>query len=331
MLLVLGDSNADATAGIERLPREGEDVPLHDLVWSSGGAGVNVATGFARLGGAARLVSRVGVDPAAKAALAAAEGAGVDLSAVERDAALATGVCVVLVSPSAERTFLSYRGANAAIEPPPPAAWERIAHAHVCGHALLGGRLTAAALAREAASRGVPISIDLCLPLLARPDVDPALHLFDVVFGNVAELAHLVGCDAAGPAGEESLIERVIAWKKACGARTVVVKRGARGATVLSDERTDAPPFEVRAVDTTAAGDGFVAAYLRARIAGASEGACARLAGAAGAITASRRGSADALPTLAEAARFLSERGAAGELSLVAAFATGSLAGARSP
>ena len=119
VLLVIGDSNADAAARAPRFPQEGDDVPLDDLGWSSGGAGVNVATAFARLGGAARLVSRVGVDPAAGAALSAAERAGVDLSAIQRDPGIATGVCVIVVSASAERTFLSYRGANVALAPPP--------------------------------------------------------------------------------------------------------------------------------------------------------------------------------------------------------------------
>lgn len=124
VLLVIGDSNADAAARVARFPHEGEDVPVGDLRWSSGGAGVHVATAFARLGGAARLVSRVGEDAARDAALSAALRAGVDLSAVQRDPALATGVCFVVVSPSAERTFLSHRGANPALEMPSPAVRE---------------------------------------------------------------------------------------------------------------------------------------------------------------------------------------------------------------
>lgn len=322
VLLVIGDSNADVAARAPRFPQEGDDVPLDDLGWSSGGAGVNVATAFARLGGAARLVSRVGVDPAAGAALSAAERAGVDLSAIQRDPGIATGVCVIVVSASAERTFLSYRGANVALAPPPGSVWDSVVRVHVCGHALLGGaqRETTLAMIADAHARGLPVSIDLCLPWIesAGGAVSELFPSFDVVFTNEAELCRLVsGERVIRPSAEE--VEEGALQVRGQGPYLVVVKRGAAGAALVTDRVERIAPFPVLAVDSTAAGDAFVAAYLWAAGRGRGASASARLACAAGAITAARAGSADAAPTASELLRFLEVRGAAGDLGVSSA------------
>lgn len=297
MILVIGDSNVDAAARVPRFPREGDDVPLSAFTWSSGGAGVNVATGVARLGGRARLVSRVGADGEAGTALAACSRAGVDLSAVQRDPALATGACVVMVSPGGERTFLSFRGANAALESAPADAWSGVRRLHVCGHALLAPSAAAVrATIDEALRREIPASLDLCLPLLEQPpsalaDLWPVL---DAVFANEPEIRAFAS--ATGLPRPPS--------------RTVIVKRGARGATVLGATDVDVAPFAVDAIDSTAAGDAFVAAYLVATLSGRDAPSAARLACAAGAFTAARAGSADILPSLLDLRAFLAERGA---------------------
>ena len=79
---VIGDINADLSFVLPFFPRESDDVPASDLRWQSGGAGLNVALAFTRLGAQARLVGRVGTDPAAEVALRAARHAGLDLSHV---------------------------------------------------------------------------------------------------------------------------------------------------------------------------------------------------------------------------------------------------------
>jgi 2-dehydro-3-deoxygluconokinase len=64
----------------------------------------------------------------------------------------------------------------------------------------------------------------------------------------------------------------------AAGVPEVAVKRGARGCIVLAGGAlADVPvPSLVNAVDTTAAGDGFNAGYLAARLTGASPEQAAR-------------------------------------------------------
>lgn len=291
IVLVVGDANADLSAPLERFPREGDDAPLGALAWGSGGAGTNVATAIARLGGRARLLARVGVDPAAAVALAAAGAAGVELGAIQRDPTLATGLCFAAVSPGGERTFFSFRGANAALSRPDGDPLRGAGWLHVCGHALLAGsqRATTLGLVAEASRRGLPVSLDLCLPLLR---AGPALELApraDVVFANELELAAL---------GEP--LELALAALSRHGARLVAAKLGARGSRLAGAVNCVVPAFPVAARDTTGCGDAFAAGFIVASLRGAEPEAAARVGNAAGALAATRTGAADVLPTRAD-------------------------------
>lgn len=310
-VLVVGDANADLSAPLLRFPLEGDDVPLTSLSWGSGGAGTNVATALARLGGAARLLTRVGRDPAAEVALAAARAAGVDLEAVQRDPAQATGLCLAAVSPGGERTFFSFRGANAALTRPRSDLLRDTRWLHVCGHALLSGaqRETTLELVDEASRRGVAISLDLCLPLL-RADRDVALELaprLRVVFTSEAELAAL---------GQPR--EAALAALEERGAALIAAKLGERGSLLAGAVRRVVPGFPAQARDTTGCGDAYAAAFILASLRGAPPAVAARLGNAVGALVATRLGAADALPTVAELHAFLVDHDATAELDALA-------------
>lgn len=297
-ILIVGDANADVGAALPRFPREGDDCPVSELVWGSGGAGVNVATGLALLGISARLFARVGEDPAADIALRAARAAGVDLAFTLRDPKIPTGLCFAAVSPGGERTFFSYRGANIALELPNiDELFRGVEWVHIGGHALLEGpqEATTRAVFAEASLRKVPVSLDLCLPLLReRPAIvskwAPTLAF---LFANEPELS------ALSPIAAMDLKELV----------RVIGKLGDRGSVIGGDPPVIVPAMTVVARDTTGCGDSFVAAFLGAHIRGAPAVDCARLGNAAGALVATRPGAAGALPTRNELFVFLKERG----------------------
>ncbi|HEU4532810.1 MAG TPA: carbohydrate kinase family protein [Polyangiaceae bacterium] len=305
LVLVVGDANADLSARLDHFPREGDDGLLAGLAWQSGGAGVNVATALGRLGGRARLAARVGLDPAAEAALAAARGAGVALGLVQRDPTLATGLCFAAVSPGGERTLFSYRGANAALaDLDVEAAFRGAGWLHVCGHALLEGsqRATALALVDEAGRRGLGVSLDLCLPLVRGAPAEARAVAARAAFAFCNERER-EAAEAAGVALD--------------AARVLVEKLGARGARVGRPGRAEVvPAFAVEAIDTTACGDAFVAGFLLATARGATPRGAAAVGNAAGALTATRRGATAALPWRGEVRDLLLGRGAS-EASLL--------------
>jgi ribokinase len=289
-ITVIGDMNVDVSLAIDAWPAEGGDVLANAVTWSSGGTGLNCAVAIARIGHPVRLWSRVGPDPAATQVVQTARTAGVNTSDIQTDTAIATGLCVIPVTPGGERTFLSFRGANV--------QWhaEDLAYAstgwlHVCGHALLADpqRVQTMHALRAAQAAGWQTSLDLCDPLA--PLVVPLLRQLHgplgILMGNEREVAAVT----------ESLEPY---------ADVVVTKRGARGALAqVAGVYTEHPGYVVDAIDTTACGDTFGGVFCVAYSHGASLSDALRIANAAGALTASRRGAADIEPTRAEIIAFL--------------------------
>ncbi len=213
---------------------------------------------------------------------------------ISRVAGARTGRIGVLVTPDGERSFVADRGAADLLRPDDlrPAWFKGADVVHLPAYSLIGEPLglagrRAVALGRAA---GAVVSVDLASigPLLAQgrraarkliEDVAP-----DLLFATAAETEALLGRYAV-----EGLLDL---------APTAVVKRGAKGATVLARDGEERLRFEVAtehiaAVDTTGAGDafdaGFLVGWLAARAAGSSLPASLQRAAVAGHRAASRQ------------------------------------------
>jgi ribokinase len=273
-------------------PHEGGDALAHTVTWSSGGTGINSAVAVARMGGTVRLWGRVGSDPAAAHALTIARAVAVDLQDIQHDSHIPTGLCVIPVTTGGERTFLSYRGANQAWQC--PSDWPTTpGWLHVCGHALLSDpqRASAVHALRYAQQHGWQTSIDLCEPLTHYFDtiISQLPHPLSVLLGNQAEM-------------------QAVAAYHASAAPICITKQGAAGAIVSSaGQLTHYPAFGVDAIDTTACGDTFASVCVLALSHGAPLADAVVVANAAGAITASRRGAADIVPTHTEVSALLTQ------------------------
>jgi ribokinase len=303
--LIVGDANADLSASLECFPREGDDVAIKTLGFYSGGTGANVAVAFARLGGLARLVSRVGKDPAAEVALHAARESGVDLDFVQFDSERATGLCLAAISPSGERTFFSYRGANVALNLPDfDSVFQNVHSLHLSGHALLADlqRQTALTLLGEARRRGIPSSLDLCLPLLRKwPDeIQTLAPRLNVVFANARELVQLgssLGLSNGLAGNETEMVEKTLSALIDLGIPLVVAKLGSSGSRIAQNSsRMDIPPMPVATKDTTGAGDGFVAGFLYMLQRGGTPQVAAEVGNVIGALVAESSGAGEACP-----------------------------------
>ena len=147
-------------------------------------------------------------------------------------------------------------------------------------------------------------------PAPARPVSAELLSLCDYVTPNETEL-----CSLAGEAPAASLTRadarRLVGMVRARTAR-VLVKLGAAGALLIGPEGEqswDAP--EVEAVDTTAAGDCFNAAFAVAVSEGRPVVDAGRFAAMAASLSVTRPGAQPAMPTRAEVAAFAASRGLA--------------------
>ncbi len=294
--VTLGESMA--LLGAERVGRLRD---MDRLGFSFGGAESNVAIGVRRLGHGATWIGRVGADEFGGKILATLRAEGVDTShvVVDPDAQTALmfkehrGPGLVRVT-YYRRGFAGSRLTLSDVDPAVIAS-ARVLHVTGITPALSASARDAVFAAVEAASAAnVPVSFDvnyrsaLWAPEVAAPCCADLAARADVVFGSEDELEMVLGDDDVLAAARRHV--------DAHGG-SVVVKRGARGATEVGPEtKIDATPPRVVALDPVGAGDAFVAGYLTGMLDGLDVADRLGLGCAAGARVASMPGDWQGLP-----------------------------------
>ncbi|MFN3276833.1 MAG: ribokinase [Paracoccus hibiscisoli] len=288
---VIGNAALDETVSVEDFPRPGASIFGRALSQDLGGKGVNQAVAIARTGLACHLVAAVGQDARGReiAARLAAEPVMAQLIALP---GVATDNSIILMAGHGENAVITTRAAAGAMTPDHATA--ALARA-VPGDLLvlqgnLGAETTGAAL-REARARGMRTALN---PSPLQDYVAGLWPLVDCAFVNEDEAAAL--------GGDARLLSQ--------GVAEVVLTLGARGATLVREgARIDVPAAPCAVVDTTGAGDCFMAVALAsAALRGVALDACAlRHAAQAAAWTVGRAGTVSAFPDTAAMGAILAE------------------------
>lgn len=295
MICVVGSLNMDLVVATLRLPAPGETISGGPFATYPGGKGANQAVAAARLGAAVTLVGRVGDDAFGAALRTGAAQDGVDVRHVQVATGLASGVALIAVEASGQNTIIIAPGANAALTPDDVvAAAPAITAARVLLLQLESPLPTVQQAASLARAAGVQVVLN---PAPACPLPAELLALVDFLIPNEHEAALL-----AGAASADDPLALAQALRASSGVSHVIVTLGAAGALLLGPE--DRPLWvaahRVNAVDATAAGDAFVAAFAVALSEGCSPQEALAWGNAAGALTVTRHGAQPALPTRAE-------------------------------
>lgn len=279
-LLVAGEAFDDLVfSALARLPGPGEEVKTDRFAATIGGGAVITAVAAARQGVRVELVSALSA-----AAVARLRRERLVVRNLRR--AGEPGAVTAALSTPADRSFVTYTGVNAVLEPRlaravAALATRRPARArpgHV--HLALSPRDCAgwARRVRRLRAHGVTSSWDFGWnpELAGRRGFDALVDALDFVFVNEKEAALYLGRPSRWLARQA----------------IVVVKRGPRGAawtTPRGGLHVAARPVK-RVVDTTGAGDAFNGAFLAAWLAGRSPRQCLAAGNAAGAACTRRMG-----------------------------------------
>ena len=275
--LVIGDVMTDVIVRPEGLLARGSDRRA-SITLQPGGSGANQAVWLARYGAGVDFVARVGAADV-ETETARFRTIGVTPHLVG-DPNRETGRLIALIDPDGERSFLTDRGANEALEARdiPDALIASASHISLSGYSFFAPSPRAAVLDVMRRAGDKPISVDpASAEFLREVGADNFLAWTRgaaILFPNEEEAAVL-----AGSADPDAQCERLAALYP-----LVVIKRGAAGAEAAQGARRwRIKAAKTEPVDTTGAGDAFVAVFLAARLNGAEIQAALESAATAGA------------------------------------------------
>lgn len=238
---------------------------------TSGGSAANSMAGIAALGGRAAFVGQVGSDQLGTIFSHDIHAQGVSFQTPPLTGDITTGRCLILVTPDAQRTMNTFRGASEhlsvdAIDPDQIAKAGIIyLEAYLWDHSAPRIAMRHAADLAHKFGRSVAFTLsDIACIDRHRPDFVEFLGSgrIDILFGNADEACALAGIDDL-----EQAISALSRNVELC-----IITRGEEGATaVRGGETVSVPAIAPRAlVDTTGAGDLFAAGFLAAHAWGRS-------------------------------------------------------------
>lgn len=285
---VVGSAMQDIVHRVKALPAPGESVFAASATRFLGGKGVNQAVAAARMGGEANIVCCVGEDHSGNEFVDFLRSEGLGTEHVRRAVDVSTGQANIAVAEDGSNMITAYPGANfrlTAVDVPASFIEPTdivLTQLEVPDGAVLAAAACGKVIFNPAPYRPVPPGL-LASCWIVTPNETEA-HAMTGIFPDTT---------AACRACCNALLDQ--------GCQNVVLTLGARGTywkSRIAEEHFPAP--EVRAVDTTAAGDVFNGA-LAAGLAGCMDlPAAVHLAVRAAAISTTRPGAADSAPYLYE-------------------------------
>lgn len=292
-ILVIGSLNMDISLRMERAPQAGETLTADSVHISPGGKGANQAYAAGKLGGRVAMLGAVGQDAYGQMLCDNLASVGVDVSRILRAEGESTGTAVIFVEKSGENRIAIVAGANRL---PDRAYIDRnMDMIRACDILLMQMEIppdTVLYAAQKAKALGKTVILD---PAPATPELPRELWAqADILKPNETELNILLTGKVDGLSPEEAL-------KRAgeLGAGRLWVSQGAAGVVIAGGpgggERVPAVP--VKAVDTTAAGDVFLAAAAVALSKGLSEREAVAYGSRAAAVAVTRPGAQQSVPT----------------------------------
>jgi sugar/nucleoside kinase (ribokinase family) len=256
----------------------------------SGGSAANTLAGVASFGGRAGYIGLVHDDELGTVFAHELKSLDVDFSTPPATDGPPTGVCVIVVTPDAERTMSTFLGASSLLGPD-NLDLDLIGSAQVTylegylfdlPEAKAAFRL--AASTAHAAGRRVALTLSDSFCVDRHRDDFMALvqEGADLLFANEAEITSLFQVDSFDAA--------VDAVRGAC--EIACLTRGAQGSVIVTaDERFDVPAHPIeKVVDTTAAGDLYAAGVLYGFTQGMPLDRCGRLGSVAAAAVIGHMG-----------------------------------------
>ncbi len=254
-IIVIGSSNTDMVIKTEKIPMPGETILGGTFLMNPGGKGANQAVAASRLGGKVTFIAKIGDDLFGNQTTGILKKEGIDTSYIVKDSELPSGIALITVDEEGENSIVVAPGSN-----------HNLMVQDIDNDILTGDKfkvmllqleiplMTVEYAALTAAESGIKVILN---PAPAQKLHDYLLRHIWLITPDESEVELLTGIkvhnEFTAEAAATSLLKR--------GVKNVIITMSAKGAFVKSEDFTEMfPGIQVKAVDTTGAGDVFNAA-----------------------------------------------------------------------
>jgi ribokinase len=255
-IAVVGSANIDLTTFTDRFPLPGETIfaPRFDLGF--GGKGANQAVAARLCGAEVFMVARVGSDLFGPATIENFRKQGIDPTHVKQVEGLSSGVAPIFVESNGQNRILVVKGANDALKPTDvDIAAETLKSADCIVLQFEIPLETVYYTVAFAHKHGIRCIVN---PAPAQPVDLSALKDLDYFIPNESEAQTITGLPVKNPEQARTCAEKLIA----AGIRRVIITLGANGSLLAGRDGSEhLPPYAVKSIDSTGAGDAFIGSF----------------------------------------------------------------------
>lgn len=297
-IVVLGSINMDLVVRAERAPLAGETLSGTEFLTVPGGKGANQAVAIARMGSQVSLIGRVGKDGFGEELKGKLNLNGVNVEHVALDPQTTTGVALIIVEASGENRIVIIPAANGRVtQQDVDQALPLLKNSHVLVVQLEIPLESVAYGIQQAKALGLKVALN---PAPAKLLPDALLNQVDFLILNETETTLLTGLPVNDVPSARQAAD--IMHRKTGG--DVILTLGSKGSVAVGAQGAwFVPAFKVTAIDTTAAGDAFIGAFISAYQNSMPE--AVMVGNAAGALACTKLGAQPSLPSAAEVQAFM--------------------------
>jgi ribokinase len=255
-IAVVGSANVDLTTFADRFPKPGETIFGQKFDLGFGGKGANQAVAARLCGADVFMVARVGSDLFGPATIENFKKLGIDATHVKQVKGLSSGVAPIFVEANGQNRILVVKGANDAMKPGDVDAAAEMLKAADCivlqFEIPLETVYYTVAFARK---HGIRCILN---PAPGQPVDMSALAGLDYFVPNESEAETITGIAVGNVEDAKRCAEKLVAG----GIRRVIVTLGANGSLLAGRGVSEhVPPFAVKSIDSTGAGDAFIGSF----------------------------------------------------------------------
>ena len=291
-VLVLGSINIDFVSFVSRYPQPGETLVSNDFGIFQGGKGANQAIALAKLDVPTLMLGKVGEDVLSDLALSSLQESGVGTTGISKSQKISTGSASIWVNAQGQNSIVIYPGANGEVD-------EDFIIQHEKFFDDASWFLTQFEIPLESIRLALKFAKKHGLKTIMDPapvkkiSNDDIWGLVDYLFPNEIELKELTHTEN---------ILKAIRILKSRGVKEIIVKLGKYGAGYEDKSKLITFPATPvgKVVDTTGAGDCFIAGFLYGMIQWGNISRAIKIANLTASYSIQKKGAAISFPNKCE-------------------------------